>query len=77
VLPVVEILPREGFYDYRNKYSAGRTSYQAPADLPAVARTLQRHAEACLRRCAARFRAHRFPLRSANDPPVSRSAIPG
>jgi D-alanine-D-alanine ligase len=32
--PVVEIRPREGFYDYTNKYTAGRTEYDCPADLP-------------------------------------------
>lgn len=33
-LPVVEIVPREGFYDYRNKYTAGKTEYFCPAQLP-------------------------------------------
>lgn len=32
-LPPVEILPREGFYDYRNKYLPGRTREICPADL--------------------------------------------
>jgi D-alanine-D-alanine ligase len=32
-LPVVEIKPRNGFYDYPNKYTAGNTVYQAPAEL--------------------------------------------
>jgi D-alanine-D-alanine ligase len=32
--PVIEIRPREGFYDYTNKYTAGRTEYDCPADLP-------------------------------------------
>jgi len=32
-LPVVEIMPLEGFYDYTNKYSEGHTKYQAPAEL--------------------------------------------
>jgi D-alanine-D-alanine ligase len=30
-LPVVEIRPKEGAYDYRNKYTAGRTEYYCPA----------------------------------------------
>lgn len=43
-LPVVEIIPREGFYDYRNKYTKGRTEYRAPADLgDAETRRLQDH----------------------------------
>jgi D-alanine-D-alanine ligase len=33
--PVIEIRPREGFYDYRNKYTAGCTEYDCPAGLPA------------------------------------------
>lgn len=32
-LPVVEIIPHNGFYDYPNKYTAGNTTYQAPAEL--------------------------------------------
>ncbi|MBX7158166.1 MAG: D-alanine--D-alanine ligase [Verrucomicrobiae bacterium] len=32
-LPVVHIEPQEGFYDYQNKYTAGRTWYHCPADL--------------------------------------------
>jgi D-alanine-D-alanine ligase len=31
-LPVVEVRPRAGFYDFRNKYTAGRTEYFCPAD---------------------------------------------
>jgi len=33
-LPIVEIRPKTGFYDYENKYTAGRTEYFCPADLP-------------------------------------------
>ena len=33
-LPIVEIRPKSGFYDYANKYTAGRTEYFCPADLP-------------------------------------------
>jgi D-alanine-D-alanine ligase len=33
-LPVVEICPKSGFYDYDNKYTKGRTDYFCPADLP-------------------------------------------
>ena len=32
-LPVIEIEPKEGFYDYQNKYTKGRTAYHCPADL--------------------------------------------
>jgi D-alanine-D-alanine ligase len=33
-LPVVEIKPKSGIYDYANKYTAGRTEYFCPAELP-------------------------------------------
>jgi D-alanine-D-alanine ligase len=33
-LPIVEIRPKQGFYDYENKYTPGRTDYFCPADLP-------------------------------------------
>jgi D-alanine-D-alanine ligase len=33
VLPVVEIKPNEGFYDYTNKYTKGATEYLVPAPL--------------------------------------------
>lgn len=32
-LPVVEIAPKEGFYDYKNKYQAGSTVETCPAEL--------------------------------------------
>ena len=33
VLPAVEIIPLEGFYDYENKYQAGKTDEICPASL--------------------------------------------
>ncbi|MDE6250341.1 MAG: D-alanine--D-alanine ligase [Alphaproteobacteria bacterium] len=33
-LPIIEIAPKEGFYDYKNKYKAGSTIETCPADLP-------------------------------------------
>jgi D-alanine-D-alanine ligase len=45
VLPVIEIRPHDGFYDYTNKYTKGRTDYICPAELPAeITATIQRHA---------------------------------
>jgi D-alanine-D-alanine ligase len=32
--PVIEIVPKEGFYDYRNKYTAGCSTYHCPAEIP-------------------------------------------
>jgi D-alanine-D-alanine ligase len=41
-LPVVEIKPHNGFYDYPNKYTAGNTTYIAPAELnDSVAKKVQ------------------------------------
>lgn len=34
-LPVIEIAPKQGFYDYKNKYQAGSTVETCPAELPA------------------------------------------
>ena len=45
-LPVIEIAPIEGFYDYRNKYKAGSAVETCPAELPEeVTKEMQRYAE--------------------------------
>lgn len=50
-LPVIEIAPLQGFYDYKNKYQAGSTVETCPADIPQnLTARMQRHAEAA---CAA------------------------
>ena len=47
-LPVVEIIPQAGVYDYHSKYTKGSSSYEVPAQLPAaVAREMQEHALRC------------------------------
>ena len=33
-LPVIEIVPEGGFYDYEHKYTKGKTNYICPADIP-------------------------------------------
>jgi D-alanine-D-alanine ligase len=33
ILPVIEIKPKSGFYDYKNKYTKGNTDYLCPAPL--------------------------------------------
>jgi D-alanine-D-alanine ligase len=35
-LPIVEVRPKTGAYDYRNKYTAGNTEYFCPADFGSV-----------------------------------------
>ncbi len=32
--PIVEIIPNEGFYDYKHKYVKGQTEYVCPAEIP-------------------------------------------
>ncbi|GEQ39072.1 D-alanine-D-alanine ligase [Tetragenococcus halophilus] len=34
VLPVIEIIPKHGFYNYENKYQEGATTEIAPAEIP-------------------------------------------
>jgi D-alanine-D-alanine ligase len=45
VLPLVEIKPRRGFYDYTAKYTSGQSDYICPAELDEQTTGLiQRHA---------------------------------
>ena len=45
-LPIIEIAPIEGFYDYKNKYKAGSAVETCPADLPEeIAKKMQGYAE--------------------------------
>ena len=42
-LPVLEINPKSGLYDYKSKYTKGMSEYFVPADIPAdVAKSLQK-----------------------------------
>lgn len=45
-LPIIEIIPESGFYDYVNKYQAGRTKDVCPAELDdRITMMLQKEAE--------------------------------
>lgn len=45
-LPVIEIAPLEGFYNYKNKYSAGSAVETCPAELPEhITKKMQQYAE--------------------------------
>lgn len=45
-LPIIEIAPLQGFYDYTNKYAAGSAVETCPADLPEdITKDMQRCAE--------------------------------
>ncbi|MBL9166861.1 MAG: D-alanine--D-alanine ligase [Verrucomicrobiales bacterium] len=49
-LPVVEVRPKQGGYDYRNKYTAGATEYLCPAPFePGVTSGIQNAALAAFR----------------------------
>ena len=49
-LPIVEVRPRQGGYDYQNKYTSGRTEYFCPAPFdPATTRRIQQAALAAFR----------------------------
>ena len=49
-LPVVEIRPVDGFFDFNAKYTKGQTEYLVPAPIdPVVAATAQEHAEIAFR----------------------------
>ncbi len=50
-LPVVEITPEGGFYDYERKYTAGASRYEVPARLPSE--TSERLQSLGLRACRA------------------------
>ena len=44
-LPVVEIIPKDGFYDYEHKYTKGKSEYICPAEIePEVAENLKKTA---------------------------------
>jgi len=49
-LPIVEIVPKTGFYDYQNKYTKGASDYHVPAAIDeATTKTLQETALAATR----------------------------
>ncbi len=49
-LPVIEMAPLKGFYDYKNKYQAGTTIETCPAELPEyIAKQMQDYAVAVTR----------------------------
>jgi D-alanine-D-alanine ligase len=54
-LPVIEIRPREGFYDYAHKYTAGATKYLVPAPITeSQTRAVQNISEQIFEACGCR-----------------------
>jgi D-alanine-D-alanine ligase len=69
-LPVLEIIPKSGFYDYESKYTSGMSEYVVPADIPHdVFDNLQQQAIAAFRalRCNVYARVD-FRLNEQNIP---------
>lgn len=49
-LPVIEIIPKSGFFDYANKYQSGLTEEICPADIPEeVSKQMQKATERAFR----------------------------
>jgi D-alanine-D-alanine ligase len=48
-LPIIEVVPKSGFYDFTSKYTAGQTEYLLPAEFeaPVAARMQQIAVDAC------------------------------
>jgi D-alanine-D-alanine ligase len=79
-LPVVEVRPKSGSYDYRNKYTAGNTEYFCPADFDAATtRTIQDAALAAFRAIGGRDYARvDVMVRAAGEPIVLEvNTLPG
>lgn len=67
---IVELLPEGGVYDYEAKYTAGKTEYRYPAELPAEsAAAVRRAAETVFACCGCRdFARVDFMLSSRGEP---------
>ncbi|MBI3872838.1 MAG: D-alanine--D-alanine ligase [candidate division Zixibacteria bacterium] len=66
-LPVVEIIPADGLYDYEHKYTSGQSEYVCPAQLsPAQIRALQEQGLEAFRALGCRGYA-RVDFRLSND----------
>ena len=70
-LPVVEVRPKEGTYDFANKYTAGRTEYFCPAPFdPSVTAAIQRAALGAFRAVGGRDYARVDVMVRADGSPV-------
>ena len=79
-LPVIEIVPNAGVYDYKSKYTKGSSRYQVPAEIPDdVAVRLQELALCCFEGLKCRdFARIDFRLSPANEPYcLEANTIPG
>jgi D-alanine-D-alanine ligase len=70
-LPVVEVCPKSGGYDYRNKYTAGNTEYFCPADFDAATtKKIQAAALGAFRAIGGRDYARVDVMVNANGEPI-------
>lgn len=70
-LPVVEVRPKEGTYDYRNKYTPGNTEYFCPAPFDhAITQAIQTAALGAFRSIGGRDYARVDVMVRANGEPV-------
>jgi len=70
-LPVVEVRPKEGTYDYTNKYTAGKTDYFCPAPFdPPVTAAIQQAAIGAFNAVGGRDYARVDVMVRANGEPV-------
>lgn len=70
-LPVVEVRPKSGGYDYRNKYTAGNTDYFCPAEFDAATtRAIQDAALGAFRAIGGRDYARVDVMVRANGEPI-------
>jgi len=70
-LPIVEVRPKAGSYDYKNKYTAGRTEYFCPADFDsATAKRIQAAALGAFQAIGGRDYARVDVMVRASDEPV-------
>lgn len=67
VLPIVEIAPEGGFYDYHHKYTKGMTNYYCPAELPAELTTKIKAAALKVHNCCDAKGYSRVDFRLADD----------
>jgi D-alanine-D-alanine ligase len=79
VLPVIEIRPNDGFYDYTNKYTKGATEYLVPAPLsPSETAIVQETALAAVKALGLRVYSRVDILLAAGGPTVLEiNTIPG
>jgi D-alanine-D-alanine ligase len=71
ILPVVEVRPKQGAYDYENKYTPGRTEYLCPAPFSeSVTRAIEAAALGAFRAVHGRDYARVDVMVSADDAPV-------